>query len=236
MRHIADDFKQSSFKPVACEFKIGFSDGVMLEFPYDNGKIKINGSIDRVDEWNGYIRIVDYKTGTKSFKLPDILYGLNMQMLIYLYAIIRGQGLDDEKAAAILYMPAKRDVKDEGLAMNGLIKGNNEINIAMEKENKGQFVPSLTFKKDGTISKLSSSYIEENGFSEIFYYIEKLMRKTGNLISNGDIKISPIDGREAAACKYCDFKAICNINETEIIKVPDLSNDEVFEKIKEAEI
>ena len=62
------------------------------------------------------------------------------------------------------------------------------------------------------------------------------MRKTGNLISNGDIKISPIDGREAAACKYCDFKAICNINETEIIKVPDLSNDEVFEKIKEAEI
>ena len=236
VRHIADDFKQSSFKPVACEFKIGFSDGVMLEFPYDNGKIKINGSIDRVDEWNGYIRIVDYKTGTKSFKLPDILYGLNMQMLIYLYAIIRGQGLDDEKAAAILYMPAKRDVKDEGLAMNGLIKGNNEINIAMEKENKGQFVPSLTFKKDGTISKLSSSYIEENGFSEIFDYIEKLMRKTGNLISDGDIKISPIDGREAAACKYCDFKAICNINETEIIKVPDLSNDEVFEIIKEAEI
>ena len=236
VRHIADDFKQSSFKPVACEFKIGFSDGVMLEFPYDSGKIKINGSIDRVDEWNGYIRIVDYKTGTKSFKLPDILYGLNMQMLIYLYAIIRGQGLDDEKAAAILYMPAKRDVKDEGLAMNGLIKGNNEINIAMEKENKGQFVPSLTFKKDGTISKLSSSYIEENEFSEIFDYIEKLMRKTGNLISDGDIKISPIDGREAAACKYCDFKAICNINETEIIKVPDLSNDEVFEKIKEAEI
>ena len=236
VRHIADDFKQSDFKPIACEFKIGFSDGVLLEFPYDNGKIKINGSIDRVDEWNGYIRIVDYKTGTKSFKLPDVLYGLNMQMLIYLYAIIRGQGIDDDKAAAILYMPAKRDVKDEGLTMNGLIKGNNEINIAMEKENKGQFVPSLTFKKDGTISKLSSSYIEENGFTEIFDYIEKLMRKTGNLISEGDIKVSPIDGREAAACKYCDFKAICGINESEIFKVPELSNDEVFEKMKEAEI
>lgn len=236
VHHIAEDFKQCDFKPVACEFKIGFSDGVKLEFPYDNGKIKINGSIDRVDEWNGYIRIVDYKTGTKSFKLPDVLYGLNMQMLIYLYAIIRGQGIDDEKAAAILYMPAKRDVKDEGLAMNGLIKGDSYINFAMEKANAGQFVPTLSFKKDGTISKLSSTYIEENGFSEIFDYIEKLMRKTGNLISNGDIAISPIDGREAPACKYCDFKSICGINESEIVKVPDLSNDEVFEIMKEAEI
>lgn len=236
VRHIAADFKQSDFKPVACEFKIGFSDGIKLEFPYDNGKIKINGSIDRVDEWNGYIRIVDYKTGTKNFKFPDVLYGLNMQMLIYLYAIIRGQGLSDEKAAAILYMPAKRDVKDEGLAMNGLIKGNSEINAAMEKANAGEFVPALTFKKDGTISKLSSSYIEENGFSDIFDYIENIMRKTGNLISEGDIAVSPIDGREAPACKYCDFKAICGINESEILKVPDLSNQEVFEKMKEAEI
>ncbi len=234
--HIANDFKQSDFKPIACEFKIGFSDGVDLEFPYDNGKIKINGSIDRVDEWNGYIRIVDYKTGTKNFKLPDVLYGLNMQMLIYLYAIIRGQGRDDEQAAAILYMPAKRDVKDEGLAMNGLIKGNNEINYAMEKANAGEFVPTLTFKKDGTISKHSSSYINENGFSEIFDYIEKLMRKTGNTISSGDIAVSPIDGREAAACKYCEFKAICGIADSDILKVPDMSNEEVFDKMKEAEL
>lgn len=235
VRHIAADFRQNKFKPVACEFKIGFNDGIKLEFPYDNGIININGSIDRVDEWNGYIRIVDYKTGTKSFKLPDVLYGLNMQMLIYLYALIRSQGKSDSDAAAILYMPARRDVKAEGLTMNGLIKADEELNRAMEKENLGEFVPPLIFKKDGTVSSRSNSYIEENGFTEIFDHIEKIMRKTGNLISSGDIAISPIDGRESPACKYCDYKAICNITDDKIFEVPNLKNNEVFEKMKEAE-
>ncbi len=235
VRHIAADFRQSDFKPVACEFKIGFKDGIKLEFPYDNGIININGSIDRVDKWGDYIRIVDYKTGTKSFKLPDVLYGLNMQMLIYLYALVRAQGNCDDNAAAILYMPARRDVKAEGLTMNGLLKANSELSYAMEKENKGEFVPPLIFKKDGTISARSNSYIAENGFSDIFDYIEKLMKKTGNLIASGDISVSPIDGRESPACKYCDFKAICNITDDRIFEVPDFKNTEVLEIMKEAE-
>ncbi len=233
--HIAADFKQSDFKPVACEFKIGMGDGLPLEFPYDKGKISINGSIDRVDEFNGFIRIVDYKTGSKTFKLPDILYGLNLQMLIYLYALIRGKGLSDDKAAAILYMPAKRDIKDEGLAMNGLLKADLELITAMEKQNKGEFVPKLPIKKDGSIGK-KGSFIGEDGFSEIFDFIEKYMKKTGNLIASGDISVEAVDGRESPACKYCDFKSVCFVDDGNIKKVPDLSNDKVFEIMKEAEI
>ncbi len=233
--HIAADFRQSEFKPVACEFKIGFDDGISVKFPYDNGEININGSIDRVDEYKGYIRIVDYKTGTKTFKLPDILYGLNMQMLIYLYAIIRGQGLGDEKAAAILYMPAKRDINDNGLAMNGLIKGDVELHKAMEKENKGEFVPSISLTKNGDINKTLTSFIDADGFTKIFDHIEAVMRKTGNLISSGDISVAPLDGRESEACKYCDFKNVCNIENRIADKVPALKAGEVFDKIKEAE-
>lgn len=233
VRHIAEDFRQSDFKPVACEFKIGYNGDVKLEFPYDGGKIGINGSIDRVDMYNNYIRIVDYKTGSKKFKLPDIIYGLNMQMLIYLYALIRGQQKPDSDAAAILYMPASRDIKDEGLSMNGLIQADASLNSAMEKNNNGEFVPKLLYTQKGEISKKSNSYIDAKDFSEIFNHIEKIMRKTGNLISNGDISVSPINGRESDACKYCDFKAICNIDEAEILKVPDLDNSEVFEILKE---
>ncbi len=233
--HIADDFKQSEFKPVACEFKIGFDDGIELTFPYDNGKIKINGSVDRVDKWGDYIRIVDYKTGSKTFKLPDILYGLNMQMLIYLYALIRGQGISDDKAAAILYMPARRDVKDKGLAMNGLIKGDIDLHHAMEIENEGRFVPAIDVTKGGTISKKLTSFIEPYEFTDIFNHIEKLMRKTGNSIALGDISVNPLDGRESEACKYCDFKNVCNIENGTIEKVPSMSNSQVFKQLKEAE-
>lgn len=226
--HLSQEFAQSDFKPTHCELKIGGNSGIPLKFDYTDGEIIINGSIDRVDEYNGYIRIVDYKTGTKSFKLPDILFGLNLQMLIYLYAIVRGQNLNDSCAAGIFYMPSKRDLNNEGMAMNGLIKADTELIHAMEKENRGEFVPSLSVNKDGSISKTSTSFITEVEFSKIFDYIEKLMKKTGDSISSGDIDINPVDGRESCACDYCDFKSVCGLEDDIATKVPNLKNDQVF--------
>ena len=226
--HLAQEFSQSDFKPTHCELAIG-NEGIPLKFPFSSGEINLIGSIDRVDEYNGYIRIVDYKTGTKSFKLPDILFGLNLQMLIYLYAITRGRNLPDNTAAGIFYMPAKRDLNDEGMAMNGLMQGDLDLVKSMEKENRGEYIPKLSLNKDGTISKTNNSFISDAQFTQIFDHIEKLMAQTGDSIVNGEIEANPIDGRESAACSYCDFKSICGIENKEIFKVPDIKNAEVFE-------
>ena len=61
VHHLSDEMKQCKFEPVACELKIGF-DGDLppMEFPHDEGKIVLTGSIDRVDKFGSYIRIVDY--------------------------------------------------------------------------------------------------------------------------------------------------------------------------------
>ncbi len=227
--HLSQEFAQSDFKPTHCELKIGGKDGIPLDFDYSKGKIIINGSIDRVDEFGGYIRIVDYKTGTKSFKLPDILFGLNLQMLLYLYAIVRGRNLEDKNAAGIFYMPSKRDLNNEGMSMNGLMPADIELVRAMEKENRGEFVPALSLNKDGSVSKSSSSFITRDEFSKIFDYIERLMKKTGDSISKGEIFVDPVDGRESSACDYCDFKSVCGTEENISIKVPSLKNSEVFD-------
>ena len=228
---LSREFAQSDFEPVACEMKIG-RDGIPLEFPFDGGSLKINGSIDRVDQFDGYIRIVDYKTGSKTFKLPDILFGLNLQMLLYLYAVIRGKNLPDDKAAGILYMPSKRDLNGNGMAMNGLLTMDSSLYYAMDKSGEGEFIPKLRLNKDGTASKLNKTYIQPENFSEIFHYIEKIMEKTGKTILGGDINISPLDGRESKACAYCDFSSVCGIEDKEALRVPDLSNDEVFNAMK----
>ncbi len=229
--HVAEEILQSDFKPVACELKIGENNS--FSFPYSEGEILMSGSIDRVDNYNGYIRIIDYKTGSKKFKLPDILFGLNLQMLIYLYAVTRGAGTEDTAAAGILYQPAKRDTIDNDLSMNGLLQSSTELYSAMDKEGLEKYVPKLLVNKDGSVSKKCASYIEKEGFTAIFDYIERLMAKTGDTISSGDISVSPIDGRESPACKYCDFASVCGIENSEIPRVPSLKNDEVIELMKE---
>lgn len=233
--HVANELSQSDFKPVSCELKIGDGEETNVNFDFDGGKISLVGSIDRLDSFDGYLRVVDYKTGSKKFKLPDILCGLNMQMLIYLYAVTRGSGLEDTAAAGILYQPAKRDLNDNGMAMNGLLQGDEVLYNAMDKQGEGEFVPKLSLNKDGTISKRNASYIEKEGFTEIFNLIERLMKKTGEELLSGNIAVSPTDGRESPACKYCDFKTICGLEDAKIKRVPDLNNGEVIDIIRKGE-
>ena len=68
--------------------------------------VQVEGKIDRTDvmEQDGvqYVRVVDYKTGKKEFKIGDILHGINMQMLIYLAALIQN---GQYQPAGVLYMP-----------------------------------------------------------------------------------------------------------------------------------
>lgn len=51
----------------------------------------LTGKIDRVDTYEKdgttYFRIVDYKTGRKDFSYTDLLYGKDLQMLLYLFAL-----------------------------------------------------------------------------------------------------------------------------------------------------
>mgnify|MGYP003528211643 FL=1 len=120
-------------------------------------------------------------------------------MLIYLYAVVRAGGKDDEKAAGILYMPSKRDLNESGMAMNGLIRSDKDIVAAMDRDMQGEFVPKYTVTKSGTLSKTCTSFVSAEDFSEIFDYIETLMKRTGDGILSGDIAVSPLDGREAPA-------------------------------------
>src|SRR5699024_6260856 len=96
-RNIADEFAQSEFEPAFFELPIRFGDGEgkavePLEVKLSDGtSAYICGVADRVDLYrhNGklYVRVIDYKTGSKEFSLDDIAMGLNLQMLLYLFSL-----------------------------------------------------------------------------------------------------------------------------------------------------
>ncbi len=202
------EFSQSEFVPRHCELGIGPGEALgRVEFPFTDGSVSLYGSIDRLDSWNGYVRIVDYKTGSMDFKLPDLLCGQNMQMLIYLYAVIRGGQTPyrTAKPAGILYMHSFKNINHEKMTMNGLLCDNERVLTAMEREQKGEFIPKY--------SKKSRSFIAEEDFNTVFDYIESRMTAMGRALLDGDIAIDPVDGSDKNACAYCDYADICGIED-----------------------
>ncbi|NLA76296.1 MAG: hypothetical protein GX851_00435, partial [Clostridiales bacterium] len=98
IERIVRQLGSGDFIPADFELGIGYEGGIPeYTVPLaDGGEVRMRGYVDRVDimEKNGkkYLRVVDYKSGTKEFKLSDVLSGLNMQMLIYLAAIEENGG------------------------------------------------------------------------------------------------------------------------------------------------
>jgi ATP-dependent helicase/DNAse subunit B len=75
-----------------------------------NRVIKITGDIDRVDMFTDdsgqrFLRVVDYKTFNTEFNARHAKYGVNTQMLWYLFALCEAN--EDIKPGGVSYTPAK---------------------------------------------------------------------------------------------------------------------------------
>lgn len=92
-----DEFANCRFTPVRCEVHIdGYNantpNSIIYETESGKHRVIIGGYIDRLDTVkvgdDVYVRVVDYKTGIKSFSLDDVKKGENLQMLLYLKSVV----------------------------------------------------------------------------------------------------------------------------------------------------
>ena len=89
--------EQGDFNPYRSELGFGGSDGEMPPIRYDLGggrELVLTGRIDRVDlyEQDGrrYIKIIDYKSGKRVLDPDQIRRGLQLQLITYMQALMRG--------------------------------------------------------------------------------------------------------------------------------------------------
>lgn len=107
VRMLAQELCQSEFRPLRFEYPIGEQEGTRpLRLALLQGdEVRVEGKVDRVDCYHGsdrdYIRVIDYKTGGKKFDLSEVVQGLNMQMLLYLFTL-------GENGVADLSSPGKQ--------------------------------------------------------------------------------------------------------------------------------
>ena len=219
-------FAQSDFKPTAFELPVGKGKPLApISAELEDGKsVSLKGVIDRVDvESSGKVRIVDYKTGGKDIKVVDLLNGMNLQMLLYLYAVVKNgkELLGAIEPAGVFYFPAMRsyDSKSNGkyIRMNGLIEKDADTVRMMEKEAKGHIVPGTL--REGTNSFYNSgALLEKSDFDVIFKYLDYILKGIGQTILSGNIDAVPLRIDDKSKCDYCDYKSICRIDFDNIYK------------------
>ncbi|MCH5316372.1 MAG: PD-(D/E)XK nuclease family protein [Eubacterium sp.] len=227
---LAEEFAQSKFEAKAFELSIDKDGEVKPKMiPLESGgSVRLRGEIDRVDilEENGnkYVRVVDYKSGSKKFSLSDILYGLNLQMFVYLFTLCADENSEYcGTPAGVLYMHAARSVlkADRGadvsdiskmeareFKMKGLVLYDEDHDIleSMEKDLAGKYIPVKYSKKNGITGCFAS--LEELG--RISQKVESLIAEMGNLLQSGSISQNPINGKNHdKTCEFCDYSDVC---------------------------
>ncbi len=238
---IQKELANTDFDPTAFELKIGGDEVAPLNVPLQEGQLYVYGSIDRVDTATVndkmYVRVMDYKSGTKKFALHDTLYGLNLQMLIYLYAIIKnGNGKYGQYPAGILYKSLKREYVDANKKadtnkMSGILCDDSDVLLAMDKQGQGEVIPAK-FNKNGSLH-YSSKVLSQEGFSAVFLHIDRVLRNVGDALHAGNISVDPLDSGSEEACKYCDYRVVCRKEEGQSSrKTKGYTITETIEKIR----
>lgn len=249
MEYIRMEMEQSAFQPAAFELEIG-TDGpvqpVHIPLP-DGGRIEIVGKIDRVDlmeeDGKAYIRVLDYKTGKKKFALNDLLYGINMQMLIYLM-ILNENGFGDHEEpvpAGVLYLPARspkinaahtdtaESLTAEALTemrMSGIVLHDQRVLEGMEAEGQGFFIP-VRRKRDGTPDTRAMLYTMEQ-FGVIAQHMKRLIGEMGAHLHAGEVPAMPT----GKICTYCSFASVCGREKKDPAReVPSLGLNETLERM-----
>lgn len=247
LRHLTDELSQSDFSVEDCELNIG-SDIPAYTIKLPTGhNIAVCGSVDRVDVLRSgdiaYLRVVDYKTGAKEFKLSDILYGLNLQMLLYLYAVTEngGERYGSVTPAGILYMPAgvpvvaADNLDGDAIAakisdhykMNGLLLDDVRVIKGMDKSESATYIP-VKIKNGSNSGAKSLATLAQ--FGQLFKKLDATVAAMGKALYDGKIEASPVKGAHDA-CEYCPYDSICAYCMSEPRSTFGVDKDEVFKQL-----
>ena len=253
IERLKGEFCVGSFEPVDFELKIGGEEIPSYQLPLDKGQVTITGSVDRVDlmENDGvkYIRVVDYKTGKKEFKLSELFDGLNIQMVIYLMALEKNgkNYYGDVVPAGVLYLPSRigignfleeRSPSPENIVaqkrvsgkLSGMVLDSPVVFNGMGVDKIADYFP-VGYKKDG--SAKGDFYTLEN-FRNLSRVIDNKIIDMGNALHTG--KIAPVptgkDG-EGKMCKYCSYKSVCGYEYgDETVETTSLTHAKALERLE----
>lgn len=249
---IMDEYAQGRFVPMGFEIPVGLPVGLPMELSKDGVHVRpvtmeteggvtvaLTGIIDRVDRYTAddgreYVRVVDYKTGARSFSLSEVRQGMHVQLLLYLFSLWHGglqtttepkdntellpagavyfQVRPGEVASNAMLTPEDaRQLSMDHIGRSGIWLRDEEILEAMDAGLSGKYVP-VTRKKDGSLTG-KATLQDLAQFGQLYGELRQIISNIAENIHDGHSAALPKRTAWGKECTYCPFGAVCRVNE-----------------------
>ncbi len=233
---LGEQLKAGRFEPVAFEltFSPGENEAMRISLAGE-GQMQLKGKIDRVDlyedEDHVYVKIIDYKSGGMDFDLTGVYYGLQLQLVVYLDAVMRREQRkhpDKEIVPAGMFYyqiqdpilerdAAGSDPEDavlSALRPKGIFNGEDQVTALFQKETPrdgaSRWIPAVM--KDGKPVRGKSSQASREQFAHMRNFVIRRMQEFGTAIARGDISARPYKRKDQTGCDYCEFRSVCGFD------------------------
>lgn len=212
---------------------------------HDGYEVNLRGKIDRLeifeDTYNAYVNIIDYKSSERDLKRSDVLMGVELQLLTYMYYVLHHY--DSDKALepnSMLYYPVikprlsdsdnliQKDVYNlmiEKLRPKGLFISNSKVlsdneglsNMAEPTTKLHEFFRIELSKGNTEINgrSMNSRILSTDVLTRYMDYVINTYKEVTDDIYKGHTKINPLAPQTKSGflpCNMCDFKNACRID------------------------
>lgn len=257
---LSKQLEKGDFTPAGYEVSFGNMKNLSTANIYlsEHTAMRLRGKIDRIDicedDENVYVKVIDYKTGAKTFDLGELYYGIQMQLVIYMNAALE---MEKNKNTGKTIVPAgifyyqmkdpmvEKESDDEKLEesilkelrLDGLVNEKPEVITHLDHEfEKNSLVIPVGRNKNASLSKASKTVSNEE-FQVISAYAGHQMEKIGKQILDGVVEIAPYELGTKKGCNYCPYQGICGFDEQipgyEYRRLEKMKKEEILKKMSE---
>ena len=207
-----------------------------------------NGKIDRVDLCKDkdkvYVKVLDYKTGSKAFDVVALYHGLQLQLMVYMDAAVKmtQKHYPDSEVipAGVFYyrlndpLVEKKVVGEEEeiwqkvlkeLKVDGVMNLKDETLEHLDHCQAGESaVIPVKYNKNGSLSK-NSKVASEQEFEVMMRHALGKVLKVHRKILSGEVAAFPYRRKQESGCDYCAYRHICGFDQ----KIPGYKYRDIFE-------
>ncbi|WP_296975170.1 helicase-exonuclease AddAB subunit AddB [Thermobacillus sp. ZCTH02-B1] len=234
---LAEHARRGLFRPVGLEIAFGPGERLPpLVLPAGPGRsVEVVGRIDRVDaaetEDGLLLRIIDYKSSAKILRLEEVAFGLALQLVTYMDALLTHApdwlGRPAEPAGVLYFhvhdpllaVPAPlpgEEARRQALKRfrtRGLLTADEAVVRMMDlglETGRSDLVPAGLRKGGGFYS--DSAVVTRDEWEVLRGAVRRTIGRIAGRILDGEVAIAPYRLGDRSPCAYCPYKPVCHFD------------------------